>query len=321
MPSRSGRSRSTRRGSTSSSLYIGMTTDNSGTMRSRVRPPMGCACHVAVPRAVPAVPAAPPVACRRDLPAPDHPSGRGMPPGGLAPGTPVAGRFTKWGGGRHWEWVGRYLGRRRARSLVVRAGRARAACAPAWSSSRPSGWVSLVPHEGAYAVGFYPAHREISVYVDMTTEPVWQRRDADDGGPEWEVTMVDLDLDVVLTREGHLFVDDEDEFAEHRVSSATRPRWSRSPSAGATSSSRPWLAGDEPFATVGPRVAAARGAAERLPRRRTAGRGRPVGRHTTLGGHALRRPGRAGARLGACLIVSSHSSPRGRKPHASFPCR
>jgi len=29
--------------------------------------------------------------------------------------------------------------------------------------------------------------------------------------------MVDLDLDVVLTREGHLFVDDEDEFAAHQV--------------------------------------------------------------------------------------------------------
>jgi hypothetical protein len=38
------------------------------------------------------------------------------------------------------------------------------------------GWVSLVPHEGAYAGGFYPAHREIRVYVDMTTEPVWRRR-------------------------------------------------------------------------------------------------------------------------------------------------
>ncbi len=45
------------------------------------------------------------------------------------------------------------------------------------------GWVSLVPHEGAYAAGFYPAHREVSVYVDMTTEPVWQRREADDDGP------------------------------------------------------------------------------------------------------------------------------------------
>ena len=115
------------------------------------------------------------------------------------------------------------------------------------------GWVTFVPHEGAYAGGFYPAHREISVYVDMTTEPEWRRREADDddGGPEWEVTMVDLDLDVVLTREGHLFVDDEDEFAEHQVELGypaevveLAERW-RDVVLGALA------AGDEPFATVG----------------------------------------------------------------------
>ncbi len=115
------------------------------------------------------------------------------------------------------------------------------------------GWVSLVPHEGAYAGGFYPAHREIRVYVDMTTEPCV----AAAGGrrrrhrPEWEVTMVDLDLDVVLTRGGDLFVDDEDEFAEHQVELgypaevvALAERW-RDVVLGAVA------AGDEPFATVG----------------------------------------------------------------------
>jgi protein associated with RNAse G/E len=85
----------------------------------------------------------------------------------------------------------------------------------------------------------------------MTTEPVWRRRGSGDGGPEWEVTMVDLDLDVVLTREGHLYVDDEDEFAQHRVELdypeevvALAERWrDRVHTAVA--------AGDEPFATVG----------------------------------------------------------------------
>jgi hypothetical protein len=74
----------------------------------------------------------------------------------------------------------------------------------------------------------------------------------DDGtGPEWEVTMVDLDLDVVLTREGHLFVDDEDEFAEHQVELgypaevvALAERW-RDLVLSAVA------AGDEPFGTVG----------------------------------------------------------------------
>lgn len=173
-----------------------------------------------------------------------------MPSGGLAPGTRVAGRFTKWGGGRHWEWVGQYLGADEhghwwyapAGTRCVR---------PGADFVDEHGWVSLVPHEGAYAAGFYPETKHVRVYVDMTTEPVWQRRAGDDGGPEWEVTMVDLDLDVVLTRDGHLYVDDEDEFEQHRVELGY-------PAEVATLAER-WrdlvlaavAAGDEPFARVG----------------------------------------------------------------------
>ncbi|GAA1987980.1 hypothetical protein GCM10009817_31910 [Terrabacter lapilli] len=189
----------------------------------------------------------------------EQPAGRGMPSGGLAVGTPVAGRFTKWGGGRHWEWEGRYLGAdEHGHWWYAPAG---TWCArPGAEFVAPSAWVSLAPHTGAYAVGFYPEDREVSVYVDMTTEPVWQRRaggaggaggDGDDGGPEWEVTMVDLDLDVVLTRDGHLYVDDEDEFAEHQVELAypaqvvaLAERWRDIVFAAVA-------AGEEPFAGVG----------------------------------------------------------------------
>jgi protein associated with RNAse G/E len=63
--------------------------------------------------------------------------------------------------------------------------------------------------------------------------------------------MVDLDLDVVLTREGHLFVDDEDEFEEHQVDLGYPPE--------IVELARHWrdhvheaiAAGAEPFATVG----------------------------------------------------------------------
>ncbi|WP_461046136.1 DUF402 domain-containing protein [Terrabacter koreensis] len=190
---------------------------------------------------------------------------RGMPPGGLAPGTPVAGRCTKWGGGRHWEWTGSYLG-------ADEHGHWWFSPAGTWCS-RPGAafveehdWVSFVPHEGAYAAGFYPESKHVSVYVDMTDEPVWQPRDDTDGGPAWEVTMVDLDLDVVLTREGHhLYVDDEDEFAQHQVELgypeevvALAERWRDLVFAAVA-------AGDEPFASVGHawlrRASAARGTA------------------------------------------------------------
>ena len=46
------------------------------------------------------------------------------------------------------------------------------------------------------------------MYVDITTVPVW----AGD-----TVTAVDLDLDVVRGWTGRVWVDDEDEFAAHRV--------------------------------------------------------------------------------------------------------
>ena len=65
--------------------------------------------------------------------------------------------------------------------------------------------------------GFYPATKEINLNVDMTTVARWLPLPPGSAGPRWEVTMVDLDLDVILTREGHLFVDDEDEFEEHQM--------------------------------------------------------------------------------------------------------
>ena len=173
-----------------------------------------------------------------------------MLPGGLVPGTPVAGRFTKWGDGRHWEWVGRYLGSDEHGHWWYSPPGTRCA-RPGADFVEEHGWVSLVPHDGAYAAGFYPEAKHVSVYVDMTTEPLWQRRDAGDGGPAWEVTMVDLDLDVVLTRDGHLFVDDEDEFEEHQVELGYPPdvvalaeRW-RDAVFDAVA------AGVEPFASVG----------------------------------------------------------------------
>jgi hypothetical protein len=145
----------------------------------------------------------------------------GLPSGGLAPGTPVAGRFTKWGGGAHWEWVGRYLGSDEHGHWWYSPPGTRCV-RPGADFAEEHGWVSLSPFVGAWAAGFYPAEKEVSLYVDMTTEPRWQRRDPaldhwGPEGPEWEVTMVDLDLDVVLLRDGHLYVDDEDEFEEHAL--------------------------------------------------------------------------------------------------------
>jgi hypothetical protein len=126
----------------------------------------------------------------------------------LRDGDPIDARFTKWGGGRHWEFPLRCLGvdehgvwgAGAAGTRLWRPGAALAAQAP---------WVTLFPHGSAWAASFYDAPDQLLMrtYVDMTTVPEWTGT---------TVTMVDLDLDVVLMRDGSLVVDDEDEFDLHQ---------------------------------------------------------------------------------------------------------
>jgi hypothetical protein len=127
----------------------------------------------------------------------------------LAPGTPVRGRYTKWGGRRHHgaelvylgadehgDWLGDPVGN-------------------AWSGG-PASFTSVtdnvlvVPRDRAHTAMFYEPHpeQEFELYVDITTVPRWEGLVA---------TAVDLDLDVIRLFDGSWFVDDEEEFAEHRV--------------------------------------------------------------------------------------------------------
>jgi uncharacterized protein len=130
---------------------------------------------------------------------------------GPDPGDVVQVRFTKWGGGRHWEFPLTVLG---TDDHGVWGG----AAAGTWLS-RPANtfesrypWVTLMPHDRPWAASFYGAgHPDTDVYVDMTTVPCW------DGA---QVGLVDLDLDVILLVDGCLILDDEDEFDEHRRSLA-----------------------------------------------------------------------------------------------------
>ena len=87
----------------------------------------------------------------------------------LRPGDPVAVRFTKWGGGAHWEFPVTFLG---DDGLGT------------WCGAPAGTWLE---RPGA----------------SFASAPL--------------VTMVDLDLDVIRTRDGDLLLDDEDEFDEHRV--------------------------------------------------------------------------------------------------------
>lgn len=116
--------------------------------------------------------------------------------------------FAKWGGRPHWEYEalrlgedehGTWLGVPQG-TLVTR---------PGAEFRTGEQQVVLVPAAGFVATFYAPGGTvPCDVYVDISTVPV-----ADAA----TVTAVDLDLDVLRGWTGRVWVDDEDEFARHRV--------------------------------------------------------------------------------------------------------
>lgn len=121
--------------------------------------------------------------------------------------------FRKWGDRPHWEYDAVRLGDDEHGSWVGAAAGTRLS-RPGVDFAAPVPFVSLIPADQPFVASFYdpPGHQAtetgVDVYVDITTVPTWDRD---------VVSMVDLDLDVVRGRTGRVWVDDEDEFADHRV--------------------------------------------------------------------------------------------------------
>ncbi|MET7937941.1 DUF402 domain-containing protein [Streptomyces sp. NPDC005322] len=70
--------------------------------------------------------------------------------------------------------------------------------------------VLLFPREAWWTAAFNAPPRATEIYCDITTPPEWVS--------PYEVTMVDLDLDVIRRRtDGSTRMVDQDEFAEHQV--------------------------------------------------------------------------------------------------------
>lgn len=139
--------------------------------------------------------------------------------------------FTKWGGIPHWEYDALHLGEDEhgtwlglpAGTLVGR---------PRARFLTDVDQVVLVPESGFVATFFAPGGRApCDLYVDITTVP----STAVPGTGGLSVSAVDLDLDVLRGWTGRVWIDDEDEFVEHRVcASATRTRSSPTPRVPAT---------------------------------------------------------------------------------------
>ena len=126
----------------------------------------------------------------------------------MSPGSPLRLVARKWPDLPHWEndavllgddhhgrWVGAPAG------TVMRR--------PGVEFVTTSAQVSLLPAAAPFVATFYGAGGTVDVYVDISTVPVWESD---------RVSAIDLDLDVVRGWSGRVWVDDEDEFAAHRVS-------------------------------------------------------------------------------------------------------
>jgi uncharacterized protein len=118
--------------------------------------------------------------------------------------------LTKWGQHPHWQFGTERLGQdEHGVWLGARAGRQMSR--PGESVTLDYDSVMVVPPRQPYVATFNAArHRarsECAIYVDITTPAQWYDND---------VTMVDLDLDVVVGWDGSVFVDDEDEFRDHQ---------------------------------------------------------------------------------------------------------
>lgn len=134
---------------------------------------------------------------------PPFPNGVGRP----APGTALQFRWRKFDGSPHWvndcvylgsdrwgDWLGQPQG-----WLNVRPGREFPAETPA---------VMLVPDDD-FVLTVNAAPHRVRVYIDIAWDIRWQ------GGA---ATGIDMDLDVVKATDGRgLFIDDRDEWDEHRV--------------------------------------------------------------------------------------------------------
>jgi protein associated with RNAse G/E len=118
--------------------------------------------------------------------------------------------FRKYDGSLHWHSSLRRLGEDE-HGLWLGWGRnhriARGA-EPPITIREP--YVQLIRWKEWWCGSFNAAPRDTEIYCDITTVAEWTAPD--------EISLIDLDLDVLRFRDGRLpLIDDEDEFLEHQV--------------------------------------------------------------------------------------------------------
>ena len=116
-------------------------------------------------------------------------------------------RWRKWDGAPHWLHECVYLGSDRWGDWFGQL--------PGWSSARPGLGIdvqhpniTLMAPSGEFAYTHNAAPHGTRVYIDLAWDLRWV---------EGEPTGIDMDLDVVEHAERGIWIDDRDEWDEHRV--------------------------------------------------------------------------------------------------------
>lgn len=141
-------------------------------------------------------------------------------PENLIPGDLVVLRNRKWNGTAHWVVPGRYLGEGRHGWWIFQ-GQGEFCSRPGAAFYTESDNVVLVPRIGEHVATFYDdSHTgDFRIYVDLATAHEWKT--IRPGVTEFH--LIDMDLDVIRSADRGVYVDDEDEFAEHRLQMAYPP--------------------------------------------------------------------------------------------------
>ena len=116
--------------------------------------------------------------------------------------------MTKWRDRPHWEFDASYLGSDEHGDWLA-IPRGTVMVRPGMTYVAPTHQVGLVPPPGpdaerGWLAAFHDVGGPLRLYVDVTTPPVW------DGA-------VVRTVDILRGNTGRVWIDDEDEFADHRV--------------------------------------------------------------------------------------------------------
>lgn len=119
--------------------------------------------------------------------------------------------MTKWPDQPHYRFAGTYLGSD-AHGDWIGLPTGTRFTRPGRDVTIPNDHVTLVPaddlDERGWLAAFHGPGGDFRLYVDIATPAVWNGT---------VLCSVDLDLDVVQAVDGRVWIDDEDEFADHRV--------------------------------------------------------------------------------------------------------